>query len=59
MCGIILWIKFKFSKVKICMVAGYSPNEDGEERDRLWNDSDRILYKEVTGVYIMHSERSD
>ena len=22
---------------------GYGPNEDGEERDRFWNDMDRIL----------------
>ena len=29
----ILWIKFKFSRVKVCMV-GYSPNEgDDEEND--------------------------
>ena len=30
----ILWIKFKFSRVKVCGVVGYGPNEgDGEERD--------------------------
>ena len=30
----ILWIKFKFSRVKVCVVVGYGPNEDdGEERD--------------------------
>ena len=34
----ILWIKFKFSGVKVCVVVGYSSNErDGEERDRFWN----------------------
>ena len=36
----ILWIKLKFSRVKICNVVGYGPNEgDGEERDgkdRTW-----------------------
>ena len=33
----ILWIKFKFSRVKVCVVVGYSPNEgDDEERDRFW-----------------------
>ena len=32
----ILWIKFKFSRVKVCVVFGYGPSEgDGEERDRL------------------------
>ena len=31
----IFWIKFKFSRVKVCMVVRYSPSE---ERDRLWND---------------------
>ena len=42
-CGI-LWIKFKFSRAKVCMVVGYSPNEgDGERRDRFWNNMDRIL----------------
>ena len=40
----ILWIKFKFSMVKVCVVVGYGPNErDGEERDRFWNDMDRNL----------------
>ena len=32
--SIILWIKFKFSSVKICVVVGYGSNErNGEERD--------------------------
>ena len=36
----ILWIKFKFSRVKICVVVGYGPNEgDGEERDVHGQDS--------------------
>ena len=40
----ILWSKFKFSKVKVCVVMGYGPNEgDGEEKDMLWNDIDRTL----------------
>ena len=40
----ILWIKFKFSWVKVCVVVGYGPSEgDGEERDRFWNDMDRTL----------------
>ena len=31
----ILWIKFKFSRVKVCVGVGYSPNEGvGEERER-------------------------
>ena len=34
----ILRIKFKFSRVKVCVVVGYSPNEDSEERERFWND---------------------
>ena len=29
----ILWIKFKFTRVKVCVVVGYGPNEwDGEDR---------------------------
>ena len=39
----ILWIKFKFSRVKLCVVVGYGPSEgDAEERDRIWNNMDRI-----------------
>ena len=35
----ILWIKFKFSRVKVCVVVGYGPSErDVEERDRFWNN---------------------
>ena len=34
------WIKFKFSRVKVCVVVGYGPNE---ERDRFWNDMDRAM----------------
>ena len=30
----ILWIKFEFSRVKVCVIVGYGPNEgNGEERD--------------------------
>ena len=40
----ILWIKFKFSRVKVCAVVEYGLSEgDGEERDRFSNDMDRIL----------------
>ena len=40
----ILWIKFKFSRVKVFVVVGYGPNEgDGEEREWFWNDMDRTL----------------
>ena len=40
----ILWIKFKFSRVKVCVVVGYESTEgDGEERDRFWSDMDRSL----------------
>ena len=31
--SIILWIKFKFSRIKVCVVVGYGPNVEGEERD--------------------------
>ena len=31
----ILWIKFKFSRVKVCVMVGHGPNEgEGEERER-------------------------
>ena len=43
----ILWIKLKFLRVNDCVVVGYSPNEgDGEERDRFWNNLDRVLDKD-------------
>ena len=36
----IIWNKFRFSRVKICVVVGYVPSEgDGKERDNM----DRIL----------------
>ena len=42
----ILWSKFKVSRVKVCWVVGYGPNEgNGEERERFWNDLDRILVR--------------
>ena len=40
----ILWIKFKFCKVKVCVVVRYRSSEGArEERDRFGNDMDRIL----------------
>ena len=45
----ILWIKFKFSRVKICVVVRFDPSEDVEERDIFWNDMDRILDREGNG----------
>ena len=38
----ILSTEFRFSRVKVCVVVGYGPDEgDGEER--FWNDIDRTL----------------
>ena len=43
----ILWIKFRFSRIRVCMVVGYGSNEiNGEERGRFWND----LYRTVDRV---------
>ena len=40
----ILWIKFKFSRVKVCVAVGYGPNEgDDKERERFWNDLDKVV----------------
>ena len=42
----ILWIKFKFSRVKVCVVVGYGSNEGtGEEakRESFWNDMERTM----------------
>ena len=40
----ILSIKFKFSRIKVCVVVEYGPNDgDGEKWDRFWNDMERTL----------------
>ena len=40
----VLWIRFKFPRLKVCVVVGYGPNEgNGEERERFWNELDRIV----------------
>ena len=36
----ILWIKFKFSRVKVCGMVGCGPIEGDEVRDRFWNDNE-------------------
>ena len=39
-----LWIKFKFSRIEVCVVVEYGPNEgDVEQRERFYNDMDRIV----------------
>ena len=38
----VLWVKFKFSRVKVCIVAVYGPNEV-EEREKFWNALDRVV----------------
>ena len=44
----IVWINFNFSRVKVCVVVGYSPSEENvEERDRLWKDIYKILDRVV------------
>ena len=36
--------------IKVYVVVGYGPNEgDGEERNRFWNDTDRILNRVGNG----------
>ena len=45
-----LWSKFKFSRVKVSMALGYSPNEGiGEERKRFWNVMDRTMGRVQNG----------
>ena len=40
----ILWIKFKFSRAKVCVVVRYGTSEGiGEERERFWNDMDKTV----------------
>ena len=37
-------VDFGCSRVKVCVLVGYGPNEGhGEESDRFWNDMDRTL----------------
>ena len=45
-----LCVKFKFSRVKVCVVAMYSPTEGKvEERERFWDDFDGILDRVAIG----------
>ena len=47
----IFWIKFRFSRVKICLVVEYGSNEgDDEERDRLWNNMTGLWIAEVMDI---------
>ena len=49
----IFWIKFKFSIVKVFVVVGYVSNEgDGEERNRFWNEMDRVLDRVGNGYML-------
>ena len=49
----ILWVKFKFSRVKICVVVGYGPTEAySEERERFWNDLDKVMYRVCNGHWL-------
>ena len=46
----ILWIKFKFSRVKVCVVVGYGPNEgDGKERDGVGNGYRMSILGDLNG----------
>ena len=52
----IMWIKFNLSRVKVCVVVGYSPNEGiGKERESLLNDMDRTVDGIGTGyrLYVL------
>ena len=54
----IIWITFKFSRIKVCVVAGYGLSEEyGEEMGRFWNGMDRILDRVENG-YRLHFGRS-
>ena len=46
----VLWIKFKFSRINICVVLEYGHKErNGEERERFWNVLDRIVDRVCNG----------
>ena len=39
-----LWVKFKFSRVKVCVVVVYGPTKgELEERERFWNDLEKAV----------------
>ena len=45
----ILWVKYKFSRVKVCVVMVYvSTKEDGKERERFWK---RLVVDRVGNGY--------
>ena len=45
----ILWVKFKFSMVKVCMVMVYGPEGEFRERERFWNDLQRVVHSVGNG----------
>ena len=61
-CSRIHWIKFKFTRIKDCVVVGYGPNGgDGEEGGGFWNDSDRTVDRVGNGYrdYACREIRTD
>ena len=52
----ILWIKLRFLRVKVCVAVGYIPNKgDGDEREKFWNDLDRVVDRLSSGyrLYVL------
>ena len=40
----ILWIKFRYSRVKVRLVVGYGPIEGNREKGNIfWNDLDKVV----------------
>ena len=45
-----IWIQFKFSRPKVFVMVVYGPTEEKvEERERFWNDLDKVVDKVRNG----------
>ena len=50
-----LWVKFKFARVKLCVVAVYGPCNDRKEceKDKFWNDLRNVMNKVGNGYRLL------
>ena len=51
----ILWVKFRFSKVKVCVMVSVPPEEEAEKKEKFWNEVDRVVDRVGNGhrLYVL------
>jgi len=54
-CSRVMWVKFKFDRVKVCLVVAYGPVNDrsDEEKVRFWNDLGRAMNEIGNGYRVI------